>query len=65
MFKKLFKKKIKFITGGRHIGKEMESAVSLYSKIKKLEDNKEYTLVKNKGFIIITRRTNETRRNNT
>ena len=56
MFKKLFKKKFKFITGGRHIGKEMESAVELYSKIKKLEDNKEYTLVKNKGFIIITRR---------
>ena len=47
------------------IGREMESAISLYWKIRKLEDNKEYTLVKNKGFIIITRRTNETRRNNT
>ena len=55
--KNLFGRKEKFeiIHGsyGRGYGKQMEAAFRLYSKIKNLEDNVEYTIIKNKFAVCI------------
>ena len=53
IFKKGKKIEIKYGSYGGRYQRQMETAFKLYSKIKNLEDNVEYTIIKNKFAVCI------------